>query len=176
MGSGADLRTCLTLIFPLSSHDMATFVMRLLCILTLLYIDKILSYACTLHSNSQQENNSISIYAFVLILCMFTMYVCCISFVFIEQNMLKLIICILLLDMEVGKQSVNILIRCCVIRRLIRAFTSAFVRSNDARCTRETHYVMAFITPPTNVLGFSTLCETQISTPSLSNGTKNLTY
>ena len=28
--------------------------------------------------------NSISIYAFVLILCMFTMYVCCISFVFIE--------------------------------------------------------------------------------------------
>ena len=56
----------------------------LLCILTLLYVDKILPYACTLYSHSQQEKNSISIYAFVLILCMFTMYVCCISFVFIE--------------------------------------------------------------------------------------------
>ena len=30
------------------------------------------------------KNISINIYAFVLILCMFTMYVCCISFVFIE--------------------------------------------------------------------------------------------
>ena len=30
------------------------------------------------------EKNSISIYAFVLILCMFTMYTCCISFVFLE--------------------------------------------------------------------------------------------
>ena len=58
--------------------------MTLLCILTLLYVDKILPYACTLYSHSQQEKNSISIYAFVLILCMFTMYVCCISFVFIE--------------------------------------------------------------------------------------------
>ena len=56
----------------------------LLCILTLLYVDKILPYACTLYSHSQQEKNSISIYAFVLILCMFTMYVCCLSFVFIE--------------------------------------------------------------------------------------------
>ena len=56
----------------------------LLCILSLLYVDKILPYACTLYSHSQQEKNSISIYAFVLIFCMFTMYVCCISFVFIE--------------------------------------------------------------------------------------------
>ena len=39
------------------------------------YVDKILPYACTLYSHSQQEKNSISIYAFVLILCMFTMYV-----------------------------------------------------------------------------------------------------
>ena len=30
------------------------------------------------------KRNAISFYAFVLILCMFTMYVCCISFVFIE--------------------------------------------------------------------------------------------
>ena len=58
--------------------------LTLLCILTLLYVDRILPYACTLYSHSQQEKNSISIYAFVLILCMFTMYVCCISFVFIE--------------------------------------------------------------------------------------------
>ena len=56
----------------------------LLCILTLLYVDKILPYACTLYSHSQQEKNSLSIYAFALILCMFTMYICCISFVFIE--------------------------------------------------------------------------------------------
>ena len=34
-------------------------------------------------SHSQQEKNSISIYAFLLILCMFTMYVCCISSVFV---------------------------------------------------------------------------------------------
>ena len=56
----------------------------LLCILSMLYVDKILPYACTLYSHSQQEKNSISIYAFVLILCMFTLCVCCISFVFIE--------------------------------------------------------------------------------------------
>ena len=43
-----------------------------------IYKDKILPYACTLYSHSQQEKDSISIYAFVLILCMFTMYVCCI--------------------------------------------------------------------------------------------------
>ena len=36
------------------------------------------------HSHFQQEKKSISIYVFVLILCMFTMYVCYISFVFIE--------------------------------------------------------------------------------------------
>ena len=37
------------------------------------------------HINFQRvKKNSISSYAFVLILCMFTMYVCCISFVFIE--------------------------------------------------------------------------------------------
>ena len=32
-----------------------------------------------------KENNSISIYAFCLILCMFTMYLCCISFVFMNE-------------------------------------------------------------------------------------------
>ena len=65
------------------NYHLFTFI-TLLCILTLLYVDKILPYACTLYSHPQQEKNSISIYAFVLILCMFTMYVCCISFVFIE--------------------------------------------------------------------------------------------
>ena len=65
------------------NYNLFIFI-TLLCILTLLYVDKILPYACTLYSNYQQEKNSISIYAFVLILCMFTMYVCCISFVFIE--------------------------------------------------------------------------------------------
>ena len=84
MESGADLRTRVTLSFLLSSRDMATLVMRILCTLTLLYIDKILPNACTLHGHSQQVKNSISIYDFVLILCVFTMYVCCLSFVFIE--------------------------------------------------------------------------------------------
>ena len=67
----------------LRNYHLFIFI-TLLCILTLLYVDKILPYACTLYSHFQQEKNSISIYAFVLILCMFTMYVCCISFVFIE--------------------------------------------------------------------------------------------
>ena len=70
-------------IFILRNYLLFIFI-TLLCILTLLYVDKILPYACTLYSHSQKEKNSISIYAFVLILCMFTMYVCCISFVFIE--------------------------------------------------------------------------------------------
>ena len=36
-----------------------------------------------------QEKNSISIYAFVLILCMFTMYVCCIVLSKMDENRCK---------------------------------------------------------------------------------------
>ena len=32
---------------------------------------------------------------------------------------------------------------------------------NDVRCTRGTHYVTTFITPPTNAAGFYSICETK---------------
>ena len=57
--------------FIFRNYHLFIFI-TLLCILTLLYVDIILPYACALYSHSQQEKNYISIYAFVLILCMFT--------------------------------------------------------------------------------------------------------
>ena len=56
------------------------------CFHVMLYLNpvkaQLLEYNLTL--DLMQEKNSISIYAFFPIHCMFTMYVCCISFVFIE--------------------------------------------------------------------------------------------